>query len=141
MTELTINFVSNRQTSSNPYQPQWEEVVNEAFSIHIESMLIPALCPFLVTQAHCWARNNRNLKFLSSTINTLCFQWLVLPSSMYIIGATVSVDTFYLMGGMVLAYSYMKAHQKGINFNVGLFYLHRYLRWVLLILYHVNMCS
>lgn len=61
------------------------------------------------------------------------FQWVSKPTTMYIAGATLSVDTFFVMAGTVLVYTYMKAVRKGIRFNVPLFYLHRWLRYVLAI--------
>lgn len=47
-----------------------------------------------------------------------------------IVNATVSVDTFFLVSGLLVAYFLMKEldHRKG-KFNVGVFYLHRYLRY------------
>jgi peptidoglycan/LPS O-acetylase OafA/YrhL len=47
---------------------------------------------------------------------------------MFVAGATVSVDTFLLVGGLVTVYTYLKATSKGVKFNLFLFYLHRYLR-------------
>lgn len=44
--------------------------------------------------------------------------------------ATVSVDTFFFMSGLLVCYLLLKEldRSKG-KFNVGLFYLHRYLRY------------
>lgn len=47
---------------------------------------------------------------------------------MFVIGATVSVDTFFVIGGLVTVYSYMKSNAKGVKFNIFFYYLHRYLR-------------
>jgi peptidoglycan/LPS O-acetylase OafA/YrhL len=43
--------------------------------------------------------------------------------------ATVSVDTFFLMSGLLVSFLLLREldRNKG-KFNVGLFYLHRYLR-------------
>lgn len=43
---------------------------------------------------------------------------------------TVSVDTFFLLGGLLVSYLMLKEldRSKG-KFNFGLFYLHRYLRY------------
>lgn len=49
-------------------------------------------------------------------------------SSMYVGGATISVDTFFLMGGLLLSYSFLKTINKGTEFNIGMFYIHRYFR-------------
>jgi peptidoglycan/LPS O-acetylase OafA/YrhL len=47
---------------------------------------------------------------------------------MFVAGATASVDTFLLVGGLVTVYTYLKATSKGVKFNLFLYYLHRYLR-------------
>ena len=43
--------------------------------------------------------------------------------------STVSVDTFFLMSGLLVSFLLLREldHNKG-KFNVGLYYLHRYLR-------------
>ncbi|XP_065173913.1 nose resistant to fluoxetine protein 6-like [Atheta coriaria] len=48
--------------------------------------------------------------------------------TMYIRGATVAVDSFFLMGGVVMIYVYLKSTKNKQTFNVFLYYLHRYLR-------------
>lgn len=58
-------------------------------------------------------------------------QWKDKPTTMYVVGGTLSVDTFFVMGGTVLTYTYMKSMSKGIKMNVPLFYLHRWLRYVI----------
>lgn len=47
---------------------------------------------------------------------------------MIIFGATVSVDTFFVLAGCVLVYVFMNAMDKKIKFNVVMYYVHRYLR-------------
>ena len=49
-----------------------------------------------------------------------------------VINATVSVDTFFLMSGLLVAYLLLREldRNKG-RFNVPLFYIHRYLRLIL----------
>ncbi|XP_064214043.1 nose resistant to fluoxetine protein 6-like [Tribolium castaneum] len=54
--------------------------------------------------------------------------WLNDPANMFMLGATVSVDTFFVVGGLVTVYTFLKSMDKGAKFNVLLFYLHRYLR-------------
>lgn len=48
-----------------------------------------------------------------------------------VLNATIAVDTFFLMSALLVTYSLMREldRNKG-RFNVGLFYLHRYLRSV-----------
>ncbi|XP_044739809.1 nose resistant to fluoxetine protein 6-like [Chrysoperla carnea] len=58
----------------------------------------------------------------------LFVDWQYRMSSMLIIGATVSVDSFFLLSGCLLMYSFLKMMSKKVPFNVPLFYLHRYLR-------------
>jgi peptidoglycan/LPS O-acetylase OafA/YrhL len=55
-------------------------------------------------------------------------EWENEAVNMFIVGATVSVDTFFVVGGLVTVYTYLKSMAKGVKFNVLLFYLHRYLR-------------
>ncbi|XP_015839400.1 nose resistant to fluoxetine protein 6-like [Tribolium castaneum] len=55
-------------------------------------------------------------------------EWLNDPANMFIMGATVSVDTFFVVGGLVTVYTFLKSMDKGAKFNVLLFYFHRYLR-------------
>lgn len=50
-----------------------------------------------------------------------------IPSAL-ILGGTVSVDTFFMMSGLLLAYLYFSAMNKGVKFNLILFYLRRYVR-------------
>jgi peptidoglycan/LPS O-acetylase OafA/YrhL len=47
-----------------------------------------------------------------------------------IVNATVSVDTFFLMSGLLVSYLLLRElDRSGGKFNVALFYLHRYLRY------------
>ncbi|KAJ8956800.1 hypothetical protein NQ318_014214, partial [Aromia moschata] len=48
--------------------------------------------------------------------------------SMLIVSGTLSVDTFFVVGGVLVAYTFMKSRLNGIKFNLFHFYLHRYLR-------------
>lgn len=57
------------------------------------------------------------------------FQFVLSPDSMFALGATVSVDTFFLVGGLVLAYVFLNYRDKGEKFNLPMFYIHRYLRY------------
>jgi peptidoglycan/LPS O-acetylase OafA/YrhL len=48
-----------------------------------------------------------------------------------IINATVSVDSFYLLSGMLVSYLLLNELDKNKGrFNIILFYVHRYLRFV-----------
>lgn len=49
-------------------------------------------------------------------------------SSTIVIGGTVSVDTFFLMSGSLLAYLYFSALNNGAKFNLFLFYMRRWIR-------------
>jgi peptidoglycan/LPS O-acetylase OafA/YrhL len=47
------------------------------------------------------------------------------------INATVSVDTFFLMSGLLVTYLLLRESDRSKGrFNVPLFYIHRYLRWI-----------
>ena len=58
----------------------------------------------------------------------VALDWLRTPAFQVIDNATPSVDTFYLLSGVVLAYSFCGAYEKTRKFNIFKFYLHRYLR-------------
>lgn len=47
---------------------------------------------------------------------------------MWLSSAPLSVDTFFTLGGLVTVYSFLRARDKGVNFNIILYYVHRYLR-------------
>lgn len=53
---------------------------------------------------------------------------------MFVVGATIAVDTFFVIGGLVTVYTFLKATDKGVKFNIVLYYVHRYMRWVDLVL-------
>lgn len=48
--------------------------------------------------------------------------------SMWLLSGTLAVDSFFAVGGLVTVYTYLKSQDKGIPFNIPLYYLHRYLR-------------
>jgi peptidoglycan/LPS O-acetylase OafA/YrhL len=56
------------------------------------------------------------------------YNWLDSTYSQYIAGATVSVDTFLVIGGFLTIYTFQATMDKGVKFNVPLYYFHRYLR-------------
>ncbi|CAH1378595.1 unnamed protein product [Tenebrio molitor] len=49
-------------------------------------------------------------------------------ANMFVVGATIAVDTFFVIGGLVTVYTFLKATDKGVKFNIVLYYIHRYLR-------------
>jgi peptidoglycan/LPS O-acetylase OafA/YrhL len=65
----------------------------------------------------------------SSITNTKhLIDWTDSWYSMFIINATLSVDTFFTIGSALMSYGFMKAKCKNVRFNLFLYYLHRYLR-------------
>lgn len=56
------------------------------------------------------------------------YNWMKDTTSQYIIGATVSVDTFFVIGGFLTMFTFQTTMDKGVKFNVPMFYFHRYLR-------------
>lgn len=54
--------------------------------------------------------------------------WLKGPWFSAVANATPSVDTFYLLSGLLVAYVFFNTHQKTKKFNLPMFYIHRYLR-------------
>lgn len=47
---------------------------------------------------------------------------------MYVLGATVSVDTFFFLSGLLVAYGFLLSKAKGVRFNVIIYWIHRYIR-------------
>ncbi|XP_044753277.1 nose resistant to fluoxetine protein 6-like [Coccinella septempunctata] len=57
--------------------------------------------------------------------------WIQSYSSMIILGATVSVDSFFTIGGILSVYTLLRSQDPGLKSNIRnipLLYLHRYLR-------------
>ncbi|XP_044747810.1 nose resistant to fluoxetine protein 6-like [Coccinella septempunctata] len=54
--------------------------------------------------------------------------WADKLHSMLIISGTLSVDTFFVVGGALVTYVYMQSMEKGKKFNLIIYYLHRYIR-------------
>ncbi|KAF2887767.1 hypothetical protein ILUMI_18406, partial [Ignelater luminosus] len=50
------------------------------------------------------------------------------PANLFVLNSHVSVDTFFLVGGIVIVYTFMGAVKKGTKFNIIVYYIHRYLR-------------
>ncbi|XP_018568699.1 O-acyltransferase like protein [Anoplophora glabripennis] len=55
-------------------------------------------------------------------------EWIVTLRSLTITNGTLSVDTFFFLSGLLVVYSFIKAMNNGVKFNIFKFYLHRYLR-------------
>lgn len=70
------------------------------------------------------------MMIVSSTLsNTIeIYEWVKSYHSMLVIGGTVSVDSFLLLSGMLIAWSILKELNANRKLNVPLMYLHRYLR-------------
>jgi peptidoglycan/LPS O-acetylase OafA/YrhL len=70
--------------------------------------------------------------FLKVDINygrfAFCLQFDGNVSMMIIFNASLATDTFLLLSGTVLAYSFMSVWDKKTSFNIATFYIHRYLR-------------
>ncbi|XP_063927526.1 nose resistant to fluoxetine protein 6-like [Zophobas morio] len=64
----------------------------------------------------------------SLTNTKYLIQWADHLYSMFLISGTLSVDTFFTVGGALMSYGFMKAMHKKVPFNLFLYYLHRYLR-------------
>lgn len=47
---------------------------------------------------------------------------------MAIANAPLSVDTFFLIGGMVNCYAFMRSQVGRRSFNIVMYYVHRYVR-------------
>ncbi|GLV35410.1 uncharacterized protein CBL_01440 [Carabus blaptoides fortunei] len=74
--------------------------------------------------------SHRFLTFLSKPlINIIDLErWRDRPENMYMLSATVNVDTFFVLSGLLVAYGFLQAKEKGVKFNVFLYWIHRYIR-------------
>lgn len=70
------------------------------------------------------------MTIVSSTMSNAVgiYDWIKSYHSMLVIGGTVSVDSFFLLSGMLIAWSVLKELSTNRRLNVPLMYLHRYLR-------------
>lgn len=58
----------------------------------------------------------------------LYFQWVLRYSSTIILAGTLSVDTFFVISGLLATYSLCEYLSKGHKFNLWYYYFHRYIR-------------
>lgn len=56
---------------------------------------------------------------------------------MFINGASVSVDSFFVVAGLVTVYTFLRSMAKGVKFNIFMFYIHRYLRLTPVLAIHI----
>ncbi|KAJ8909464.1 hypothetical protein NQ315_011233 [Exocentrus adspersus] len=73
-------------------------------------------------------KNSNELTCLNGIRFFSMLWWTETLRSMAIVSGTMSVDSFLLLGGALLVYSYFKAKHQGLKFNIYQFYIHRYLR-------------
>ncbi|PSN39089.1 hypothetical protein C0J52_07349 [Blattella germanica] len=86
-----------------------------------------------------WYSNGKKLLSTNSSSDTLeaihgirflsiCW-WVPSFWRLYITNATVSVDTFFFLGGLLVCYLFLKQMDKEkAKFNIALYYFHRYIR-------------
>ncbi|KAK9869958.1 hypothetical protein WA026_006056 [Henosepilachna vigintioctopunctata] len=63
---------------------------------------------------------------LSNVLDVLT--WSNQLYSMLLVSGLMAVDTFFVVGGCLVAYVYMLAIEKGGNINIFIYYLHRFIR-------------
>jgi len=63
-----------------------------------------------------------------SNPSAMFLEWPLNPLFEAVLNATPSVDTFFLLSGVVLAYTFCATYEKTKSFNLFSFYLYRYLR-------------
>ncbi|XP_058817531.1 nose resistant to fluoxetine protein 6-like [Topomyia yanbarensis] len=70
------------------------------------------------------------LMVLSSPLDNqlAIYDWVKSYHSMLVLASTVSVDSFFLLSGMLVCWSLLKELDKNRKLNLPLMYLHRYLR-------------
>ena len=64
----------------------------------------------------------------SITNTKYVLQWTDKLHSMVLISATLSVDTFFTISGVLMSYGFMKTKYRSTRFNILFYYCHRYVR-------------
>nr|XP_019554140.2 nose resistant to fluoxetine protein 6-like [Aedes albopictus] len=73
--------------------------------------------------------HNYMMTMLSPLVNkTDIFNWIKSYHSMLVVGGAVSVDSFFLLSGLLVCWSLLKELDKSRKLNLPVMYLHRYLR-------------
>lgn len=62
--------------------------------------------------------------------STSHLQWVKTPFALCMISASMALDTFLLMGGLLTVYTYLRKRDYGLKFSVAMYYTHRFVRWV-----------
>ncbi|KAJ9594766.1 hypothetical protein L9F63_013926 [Diploptera punctata] len=94
-----------------------------------------------VVMAHSYeyAANLPQLNYLDADTAIRTWKYLALMNSPF------AVDTFMVLSGLLLGYVFMKSMEKGVHFNLPMFYLHRILRvWPVLgiiVLFHSTLIT
>lgn len=73
-------------------------------------------------------RSKNSIKKLRTNTIVSFVQVMTDKANMWLMSSTLSVDTFFAVGGLVTVYVFLKSQDKGVPFNIPLYYLHRYLR-------------
>ncbi|XP_033609915.1 nose resistant to fluoxetine protein 6-like [Cryptotermes secundus] len=80
----------------------------------------------------CWVILGHRYKEDSEAPNislSKSFDFLTNPGRLYITNSTLSVDTFFVLSGLLLGYIFLKQMKhKTSGFNIPMFYVHRYIR-------------
>jgi peptidoglycan/LPS O-acetylase OafA/YrhL len=58
----------------------------------------------------------------------LIFQWLSDWEHVWLVSRALLVDVFFVFGGLLVSYTFMKERSKGKSFNLAIHFIHRYLR-------------
>jgi peptidoglycan/LPS O-acetylase OafA/YrhL len=76
--------------------------------------------------------NGKGLNSLHGFQCNICYNYLQFwkdPARLYITNGTLSVDTFFVLSGLLVGYLFLKQMKhKTSGFNIPLYYLHRYIR-------------
>ncbi|XP_046748814.1 nose resistant to fluoxetine protein 6-like [Diprion similis] len=99
-------------------------------STEVKPQMMPSIQGIRVL-ATCWILLGHRYAatLFNPTVNvTDIFAWMDSWPSTYIQVAVFAVDTFFVIGGFVLAYTFLNSMKSGKKFNLPMMYLHRYLR-------------
>ncbi|RZC41674.1 Acyl transf 3 domain containing protein, partial [Asbolus verrucosus] len=120
------------------------EIVLFYLKIEIPTNLMTAFSAFSNGKKLLTPVSNPEILLCLNGIKAISMMWWEEDTlNMIIINGTLSVDSFFTIAGLVTVYTFLKACDNGVEFNIFLYYLHRYIRLTpslaIMVLIHSNL--
>ncbi|XP_015511171.2 nose resistant to fluoxetine protein 6 [Neodiprion lecontei] len=112
-------------------------------STEVKPQMMPSI-PGIRFLGMCWiVLGHRYVStLLNPTINIKdIFVWMDLWSSVHVQIAVFVVDTFFVISGFLLAYTFLKSMKSGKKFNLAMMYFHRFVRLTPSVMVLVLFCA